>query len=288
MKANPFGVWCRLHLFIDEKKIMSKKNAEYFMEHPLDIWRLERKVNPEDFVNKYIRTHLENTNHMLEIGCGPGMISAYIGDNFNTINLDVVDKSLNKIKTTREKTKTYKNINVAVADIYDLPFNSNSYDFIFCRLLFQYLKEPQKAVDEMVRVCKKGGMIMVQDLDGQMLTHFPVKACLQKQIEKIGKMIADNQGFDPYVGRKLYSFFKQAGLKDIDIEIDKYHNIYGTIDAKNLSLWEAKMEIAEPEIARAMGSKNKAKKLIKDYIDYLKDDNTITFSIMFTAYGKKS
>ena len=258
------------------------------MEHPLDIWRLERKVNPEEFVNKYIHTHLDNTNQVLEIGCGPGIIAQYIGDNFNQINLGVVDKSLNKIKTTREKTKTYQNIHVAVADIYELPFQNNSYDFIFCRLLFQYLKDPQRAVDEMVRVCKKGGMIMVQDLDGQMLTHFPVKERLQKQIEKIGKMIADNQGFDPYVGRKLYSFFKQAGLKEIQIEIDKYHNIFGKIDAKNLALWEAKMEIAEPEIARAMGCKNKAKKLINDYIDYLKDDNTLTFSIMMTAYGKKA
>ncbi|KPA14697.1 Methyltransferase type 11 domain protein [Candidatus Magnetomorum sp. HK-1] len=264
-----------------------KQHNEYFMEHPLDNWRLERKVNPRQFVHKYIKKYLKKAANVLEIGCGPGIIAKFIGENYPDISLTVIDKSHEKTKKTNENTKFLEKIQISGGEIYKLPLRDNSYDFIFCRLLFQYLKEPQTAVNEMMRVCKKGGTIMVQDLDGQMLSHYPEKNDLQTLIERISKIIAENQGFDPYVGRKLFSFFNLAGLKQIKIRFDEYHKIAGTIDKKNYKLWEAKLEIALPELIWVLGSEKKARQLKDDYLNYLLDKKTFTFSHMMTAYGIK-
>ena len=265
-----------------------KQNKEYFMgHHPLDNWRLERKVDPKKFVLTFIDQYLEKETVALEIGCGPGTIAKYIGNHYHDVNLTVIDKSLEKISTTHSNTMDLKKIKTVGGDIYKLPFKDNSYDFIFCRLLFQYLKNPQAAVNEMVRVCKKNGSIMVQDLDGQLLTHFPEQKEFQDQIEKVSKLIAKRQGFDPYIGRKLYSFFKKAGLEKIQVKINEYHNIMGKIDEKNKILWNAKLELALPELRQALGCIIKAEQLKKDYMNYLMDENTCTFSLMMTVYGKK-
>jgi ubiquinone/menaquinone biosynthesis C-methylase UbiE len=264
-----------------------KKNLEYFMEHPLDNWRLERKVNPRQFVHNHIKKYLIKASNVLEIGCGPGIIAKFIGENYPDVNLTVIDKSHEKTKQTNHYTKHLETIKTIGGEIYKLPFRENSYDFIFCRLLFQYLKKPQTAVNEMMRVCKKGGTIMVQDLDGQLLSHYPEKNDLQVQIEHISRIISVNQGFDPYVGRKLYSFFKRAGLNKIKIKFGEYHKIAGKIDQKNYDLWEAKLAIALPELVWALGSEQKANQLKDDYLNFLLDENTFTFSNMMTVYGIK-
>src|SRR5256885_13262071 len=54
-----------------------------------------------------------------------------------------------------------------------MEFESNSFDLVYCRMLLQYLREKEQAVAEMTRVCKPGGTVLLQDLDGQLLWHYP-------------------------------------------------------------------------------------------------------------------
>jgi SAM-dependent methyltransferase len=47
-----------------------------------------------------------------------------------------------------------------VGDIYDLPFDDSSQDTVLCIEVFEHLKEPQKAADELHRILKKGGVLI--------------------------------------------------------------------------------------------------------------------------------
>ncbi|MFA6416203.1 MAG: class I SAM-dependent methyltransferase [Candidatus Paceibacterota bacterium] len=48
-----------------------------------------------------------------------------------------------------------------VASVYDLPFEDNSFDIVLCLVVIEHLKEPSRAIAEMERVLKPGGMILV-------------------------------------------------------------------------------------------------------------------------------
>ena len=63
----------------------------------------------------------------------------------------------------------------------------------------------------MTRVCKPGGTVLLQDLDGQLLWHYPEDAEVQQTAEKVVAALAAT-GFDPFVGRKLFWLAKKAGL----------------------------------------------------------------------------
>ncbi|HEA29214.1 MAG TPA: SAM-dependent methyltransferase [Leeuwenhoekiella sp.] len=54
------------------------------------------------------------------------------------------------------------------ADICDLPFTSNAYDIIFCNHVLEHIPDDHKAMEELYRVLKPGGMAFLQipqDLD---------------------------------------------------------------------------------------------------------------------------
>lgn len=48
------------------------------------------------------------------------------------------------------------------ADICNLPFEDNSYDIIFCNHVLEHIPDDTKAMQELYRVLKKGGMAILQ------------------------------------------------------------------------------------------------------------------------------
>lgn len=69
------------------------------------------------------------------------------------------------IKTIRENVVNvdlfpYPNVQV-IADIHNLPFEDNSADAVICESSLEHLKNPEKAVKEMRRVLKPGGLLYI-------------------------------------------------------------------------------------------------------------------------------
>lgn len=48
------------------------------------------------------------------------------------------------------------------ADICDLPFDSDTYDIIFCNHVLEHIPDDRKAMQELYRVLKPGGMAILQ------------------------------------------------------------------------------------------------------------------------------
>jgi len=48
-----------------------------------------------------------------------------------------------------------------VGSVYELPFKDNEFDIVLCMVVMEHLEDPQKAILEMKRVLKQGGIILV-------------------------------------------------------------------------------------------------------------------------------
>ena len=262
------------------------KQSKYFMDDPREAGRLDAKVNTDEFIENFLTNRIsEDTKaHIVDIGCGAGAIASAIAKKYKSATVKGVDLSNERLEAARSKCKHLSNAEFKHGSIYELPLEDNSSDFLYTRFLLEYLQEPVKGIKEMYRVCKKGGTVMLQDLDGQLLFHYP------ETIENLDKVLSGlaKTGFDPLIGRKLMHYGLEAGFKLDHIDIRPYHFIAGKIDAHNDHLWDLKMEIAINKFADILGSVKLAQKFKEDFMNFLRDEKTIMYSNLFTVYLKKS
>ena len=260
--------------------------ADYIMEDPREAMRLELKVDPHAWVQKYLARRIPAGAHVLSVGCGPGVILRELCTLDPSIRATGLDISDDRLQEAKQKNRQNAQANFVRGDAQAMDFASNSFDLVYSRMLLEYLKDKEGALKEMVRVCKRGGAVLLQDLDGQLLWHYPEDPVVQGTVEKVVGALAVT-GFDPFVGRKLFSLAHRAGLRNIDVQVECYHLIAGEVEPAILEQWELKLEIAEPQLARLLGSEREAQEQSRKFLEYLRRPDTLTYSTVFTVAGEK-
>ncbi|KPA13388.1 type 11 methyltransferase [Candidatus Magnetomorum sp. HK-1] len=262
-------------------------NNQYLMESPLENKRLADKVNPKEFIHHYLSEIITPFAKILDVGCGPATISIELSRVFPTTKVTGLDISINRLLEINQK-QSAQNLMLVSGNLYSLPFPDNTYDLVYSRLLFEYLKYPLKALKEMKRICKIGGTVLVQDINGQFLLHYPENIKLMSQINTIFEALNKDTGFDPNIGRKLYHLFYQSGFHDIQVQLDPYHLIAGKINSTLYQYWKQKLSTVLPHLRKCINHNEiDIKEVITSFLDYLKKNETLTFSNLFTVYGIK-
>jgi len=259
---------------------------DYIMEDPREALRLERKVDPVAWVQKYLEHRVGPGAEVLSVGCGPGVILRTVANLDLSIRATGIDISGERLEQARERNRDNPRVQFVCGDAQSMEFQSNSFDLVYCRMLLQYLKEKEQAVSEMARVCKPGGIVLLQDLDGQLLWHYPEDPSVQRTLEKVVAALAIT-GFDPFVGRKLFWLAQNAGLTNIAVQVECYHLIAGEADPEILKQWELKLEIARPQMSRVLGGESQAEEQSRAFLDFLRRPDTLTYSTVFTVTGEK-
>lgn len=97
---------------------------------------------------------------ILDIGCGTGNFSIKLAKKgCKVIGIDVSDEMLDiaRVKALKEGLEIeFHNMNV-----YDLKFDNETFDGAFSMAAFEFITEPDKALEEIFRVIKKDGSILV-------------------------------------------------------------------------------------------------------------------------------
>jgi len=259
---------------------------DYIMDDPREAARLKAKVDPQAWVRQYLAHRVAPGMEVLSVGCGPGVILGAVCDLHPSVRGTGLDLSQERLKEAAQNNRDNPKVRFVQGDAQALQFPANSFDLVYCRMLLQYLPDKKRAVQEMARVCRPGGTVLLQDLDGQLLWHYPEDATLQRELEKVMTGLQAT-GFDPFVGRKLFWLASQAGLENVRVQAESYHLIAGEIAPDQRKAWELKLDIAAPRIARIVGSEQEAQECTRRFLEYLCRPDTLTYSTVFTATGEK-
>jgi ubiquinone/menaquinone biosynthesis C-methylase UbiE len=106
-----------------------------------------------------------STHHkVLDIACGTGIVTCEFAKRAkDVIGLDITKKMIEEaIKTQNENN--LKNINFDLGDVEDLPYKDNTFDIVFTRYSFHHFLDTTKVFEEILRVCKPDGKIIVVDV----------------------------------------------------------------------------------------------------------------------------
>jgi ubiquinone/menaquinone biosynthesis C-methylase UbiE len=162
----------------------------------------------------YLEPHLEPGLRILDVGCGPGTITAEIADRVGPEGAVVGIDASADVVALATSTQSRDNLTFSVGDVYALDAADDSFDVVHAHQVMQHLADPVAALREMRRACKPGGIVAARDSDYPAMTWYPATRELTKWLELYSAITRGNGGH-PDAGRRLYAWAHAAGFTDV-------------------------------------------------------------------------
>ena len=159
----------------------------------------------------------KKNSKILEIGVGTGnLASKFLNSNYDIVG---IDQSREMLSVAKEK---YPSLKVRLGEFLKIPYDNKSFDIIISTYAFHHLNESEKciAIEEMIRVLKDNGVIIIGDLmfESKDSEEKILKNLSQKQIE----IIKDE--YYSYIDLLSYEFNKYNKKLEYN-RIDKFNYI---------------------------------------------------------------
>jgi ubiquinone/menaquinone biosynthesis C-methylase UbiE len=105
-----------------------------------------------------VRTAFEPLGQrVLDLGCGEGATLLHLGQPEGATGIDLFPDKIAFAQRTLPRCR------FVTGSVYELPFESRSFDHVLVRDVIHHLDEPQRCVDEVARVLAPGGRLDVLD-----------------------------------------------------------------------------------------------------------------------------
>ena len=197
---------------------MSNEPAKYIHGHAAEVLKAHaRRTVQRDAA--YLVPFLQPNFTILDVGCGPGTISAdfaQLAPEGKVTCLEISDKALVAARQTFDDRRL-KNADFVSGDVMGrLPFEDGTFDVVHAHQVLIHLPDPVAAVKEMRRVLKSGGVLASKDMIMSSLSWYPPDDRLKVWQVGITETIAAT-GADPQMGRRLKALAVEAGFKEEEI-----------------------------------------------------------------------
>lgn len=106
---------------------------------------------------------------------------------FDVVGIDHSPNAVHDSRKDAKKERFKGTFEARLANAENLPFGDNEFDAVFAYHSMHHMDNVEKVIDEMFRVCKKGGFILISDLHGRgrkTYEHEPDSDGFLKRIEE--------------------------------------------------------------------------------------------------------
>jgi len=141
-----------------------------------DNYKKHKSDNPLQrfFIQNFYKTLLEEARsvhpkHILDVGCGEGFTLEKL--HANDIGEELVGIDFLETAIAIGK-KEHPYLDLRQGNIYDIPFDSNSFDLVICSEVLEHLEDPVRALDELHRVANTYVLLSVPNEPFFLLSNF--------------------------------------------------------------------------------------------------------------------
>ena len=164
----------------------------------------------------YLLPLLEPGMALLDVGCGPGTITADLAELVRPGRVTALDASGDILEQARRYAaeRGLSNVDFIAGDVHALEFEDASFDVVHAHQVLQHVADPVGALREMRRVCRPGGVVAARDGDYAAMTWYPAVPELDEWLG-LYERVARHNGGEPDAGRRLLAWARLAGFTDV-------------------------------------------------------------------------
>ncbi len=143
------------------KKSKSNDNKKFWQIYAPFYSAFMKGVGKEyKVISKKIIPYLNKDMNVLELACGTGMFTYLLADKVNSWKAtDFSENMLKEAKAAGRKHKVIPGLSFSREDATNLPYEDSSFDAVFIANALHIMPNPEKALAEIKRVLKDGGVM---------------------------------------------------------------------------------------------------------------------------------
>lgn len=162
---------------------------------------------------------IQSGDRVLDVACGDGSYSCWLAEltrpGGQVTALDI-DPAWLKLIAEQVLASDYQDsVVLCHADAGQMPFDSDSFDVVWCAQSLYSLPDIRGALAEMWRVLRPGGIVAILENDTQHHVMFPWPPDLEIEINRAELDAFEQRSGNPgkyYIGRRLSELLKAAGF----------------------------------------------------------------------------
>jgi SAM-dependent methyltransferase len=265
------------------------EHGEYLMESKDEVRRLELKTDFKTLEKQALWAGIGSGMSVADIGCGSGITTFYLKKLVEASGKVVgVDRSEERIAYAKHHY-TDTGIEFRCRDINKPLDDIGLFDFVWVRFILEYHRSKSfDLVKNISKMVKPGGIFCLIDLDYNCLSHFGIPRRLEKTLYDIMNILENHADFDPYAGRKLYSFIYDLGYENINVDMSPYHLIFGELKETDEFNWTKKVEVAAKKSGCRFEEYNRGyEEFCEEFKKSFADPRRFTYTPVISCRGRK-
>ncbi len=209
----------------------------------------------------------------LDLGCGGGEVTFEIarlvgpGGRVTGIDMDEVKLAAARDAATRHGLA---NVEFGAANVSEWRADA-TYDVVYARFLLQHLTRPVDLLRRMWGAVAPGGAIVVEDADFEAMFCEPPNPGFDF-FKDVYPRVLERHGGDAYAGRKLYRYFREAGIPEPDQRLVQTADASGEAKTLTLTTLEA---TAEGIVSEGLASEEEVNDALASLAAFTDDPQTV-------------
>jgi len=211
---------------------------------------------------------------LLDVGCGPGTITADLAARVAPGRVVGMDRSPEVIASA---TADHPDVSFVVGDVYALDAPDASFDVVHAHQVLQHLSDPVAALREMHRVCRPDGVVAVRESDYAAFTWDPPDPELDRWLD-VYRAVARGNDADPDAGRRLKGWARLAGFGSVSVSCSVW--TFSTPDERAWwgGLWADRVTdttLADQAVAGGLATRDELASIASAFHRWAADDTAV-------------
>ena len=266
------------------------KSNDYLMESQEESIRLDQKTDPLVIEKQARWAGIQSGMRVADLGCGSGkttkVLYSLVQPEGEVVGLDFAPNRYD----FAQSHYAGPGVRFLCRDVRDSLDDLGTFDFIWVRFLLEYyLSSSLKIVKHISKYLRPGGTLCLIDLDHNSLNHYGLSERLEKSLRGLTALTQEKADFDPWVGRKLYSFLYDLGYEKISVDVSAHHLIYGPLNEREAFNWVKKSEVGLSKLGYDFPAyQGSFSEFHKEFLEYIRNPRRFIYTPVIACRGIKS